>query len=829
MDVEQRYIKPSGELMWCRTVAVPTRRPDGAVVFDGVAVDVTDKKAAEAALRDSEERFRAIAEVSFDAVLVIEDGIITAVNGRASELLGYDKDELIGRQGLTLLAPAEQDKVRRRVEANLGGIFEATIVDRSGREIPVEVSATLIRVTGRRVRVVALRDQTARKRAEAELRDSEERYRRLVELLPYGIFVGDGVRFLYANNAAARIFGAASPADLLKIGLARLVHPDELPAAAARFRQVLDGAANAPFAERRCLRLDGSEFIAETAGTQITWQGKPAVLSVLHDTTDRRRSEAALRESEERYRKLVELCPLAIMVLDGQTILFANEAAAAMFAASSASELVGLDAWSLIHPDEREAASERNRMVLGENPRLPFVERRRIRLDGTEIVTESGVTAIPWGGRRAILGVIRDATERRQAEHVRREAAAIQGRQLAELQRAKERLEQQSIDLKRTAADLEFLRSEAERANAAKSRFLAMASHEMRQPVQALNLLTYSLAATARDADTLAIAEDMKRALSATEHLLGALLDINRLEAGVLTPETENFPLAALFERLSIEFKGPARDKNLDLRVVPSRAIVRSDFELLASIVRNFLSNAIKYTRAGKILLGARRCGSQTTIEVWDSGIGIPMDQQQRIFEEFFQLGSDGRHTEGLGLGLTIVERTAKLLGHRVNVRSVLGRGSMFSVTVPNARARSRRRRPQPAHAGRLPVDASVLIIDDHQDVLTAMARLLRKWKFKVEATDDAEAALVRLRAAPSLPDLVVVDHRLAGARSGIAVLDEIRRIVGRRIPALIITGDTSAAQVRAIEAAGYPYLHKPIDPERLRMLLPTLLTPTGG
>jgi PAS domain S-box-containing protein len=824
MDIEQRYVTPTGEIMWCRTVATPTARAAGAVVFDGVAVDVTDKKRAEAALRDSEERFRAITEVSFDAVCVIEEGIITAVNGRATELLGFDKSELIGRPALTLIPPADRDEVLRRAEAGLGGVYETTIFNRDERAVPIEVSATRLRLGGRGVRVVALRDQTESKRAEAELRDSEERYRRLVELLPSGIFVSDGKKFLFANHAAAKIFGADDPAKLVGASLDDLVHPDEYGSAAARIREVLRGASQVPFAERRCLKFDGSEFVADTAGTQITWRGRPAVLSVVHDATERRRSEAALRESEERYRKLVELCPLAILVLDGNSILFANDAAASMFGAKAASDLVGTRAPLLVHPDERQLARERNRQVLEEGAKMPFTERRRIRLDGTEVVTESAIAAITWGGRRAILGVIRDATERRQAEMERREAAAIQERQLAELKCAKERLEQQSADLKRTAADLEFLRAEAERANAAKSKFLATASHEMRQPLQALNLLTYSLAATARDRETLALAEDMKRALSATERLLSALLDINRLEAGVLTPEIENFPLSTLFDRLSIEFTGPAREKNLDLRVVRSRATVRSDFELLASIVRNFLSNAIKYTRTGTILLGARRRGKSTVIEVWDTGIGIPSDQHRKIFEEFFQLESGGRHNEGLGLGLTIVERTAKLLSHDVDVRSVVGRGSVFSVAVPNAHIPFRGRRPKSQPARDLPADVSVLVIDDHRDVLAAMERLLREWGLNVDATDDAETALARLQAAGPIPDLVVVDHRLTGKLSGIAVLDEIRRVVGRSVPSLIITGDTSAAQVRAIEAAGYPYFHKPIDPDRLRLLLPALL-----
>jgi len=277
-----------------------------------------------------------------------------------------------------------------------------------------------------------------------------------------------------------------------------------------------------------------------------------------------------------------------------------------------------------------------------------------------------------------------------------------------------------------------------------------------------------------------------------------------------------------------VEFVGQARDKNLGLRVVPTRTTVRSDFELLASIVRNFLSNSLKYTRSGQILLGARRHGAKTTVEVWDTGLGIPADQQTRIFEEFFQLETGGRHGDGLGLGLTIVERTAKLLGHRIGMRSELGKGSVFWVEVPLATSRTRRQRPVRPMSANLAAGISVLVIDDHPDVLAATVRLLRGWRILVDATDDPEKALARFRAGSRLPDLILADHRLAGEVSGITILDEIRRIAGRPVPSVVITGDTSAARMRTIESAGYPYLHKPIDPERLRTMIPTLLGSTG-
>jgi PAS domain S-box-containing protein len=824
MDVELRNIAPSGDVLWCRTMARPSRRPDGAVVWDGVTIDITDQKRAEFALRESEERFRGLVEASFDAIWIIEGGIITSVNGRAAELFGYDRTELIGRIACSLATEQSRKVIKQRVEGGSEGSFEAAIFHKNGHVVPVDVTFKHFGFGDRKVRIVAMRDCEERKRAEAALRESEERYRRLVEVSPYGIFVHADGGILFANDAAARMFGATSPGALASVPVLSLVHPDERNEVRRRLKQALRETRALPFAERRCLRIDGSEFTADSAAIKIAWKGGPAVLGVVSDATERKRAEDALRDSEERYRRVIEVSPLAILVHDGDLVLFANEAAATLFGAGTANDLVDTRWSDLIHPDEMEAARERTRLALAGHVALPFTQRRRRRLDGSEFIAESGITSINWNGRPAILGVIRDATERTRAEAARKEAAEIQARQLAELRQTKKRLETQSADLRRTAADLRRLSVSADRANATKSKFLATASHELRQPLQALNLLTYSLSTTARDGQTRMVVNEMRRALSATERLLNALLDINRLEAGVLTPEITSFSLVDLFERLRIELEGPSREKRLGFRVIPSRATVRSDFELLASIVRNFLQNAVKYTRAGRIVLGARRRGSKIRIEVWDTGIGIPEDQFTRIFDEFYQVGASGRHNEGLGLGLTIVERTAELLHHPINVRSVLGRGSVFSVTVPLAKGRRARRPAKPSPTRVIPKGRSALVIDDHVDVLAAMQRLLVEWGLEVEATDDVEAALARLRAGGRTPDVLIVDHRLPGPLTGITLLDEVRRIVGRSVPALVVTGDTSASQVRAIEAAGIPYLHKPIDPEKLRAGIAHLL-----
>ncbi len=371
--------------------------------------------------------------------------------------------------------------------------------------------------------------------------------------------------------------------------------------------------------------------------------------------------------------------------------------------------------------------------------------------------------------------------------------------------------------------ELQIARDRAEAANRAKSRFLAAASHDLRQPTQALGLFIATLRALARRpqlrGDEVAhIASRLQLAMEGLGRLLDGLLDVSRLEAGAVDVTLVPMPVQAVLTQVQNAFAGPAQAKGLALRVVPSRLWVRSDAVVLARIVSNLVANAVRYTERGSVLVGCRRRGRQVELQVIDTGVGIADDQQVRIFEEFYQVGEPDRDGErGLGLGLAIVQGSAVLLGAAIAVDSVPGRGSCFSVRLPGAEAVAAP--PATAADARAPSAREVLVVDDDPVIREAMHRLLEAWGQVVRSSASLDGAVAEARAHPRI-DLLLFDHRLAHGGTGVDAIDAVRAALGREVQAAIITGDTSPATLGAIRARGLPLLHKPLDEAELRALV---------
>jgi len=381
------------------------------------------------------------------------------------------------------------------------------------------------------------------------------------------------------------------------------------------------------------------------------------------------------------------------------------------------------------------------------------------------------------------------------------------------------------IGARKAAEDaLRTAHAEAERANQAKSRFLAAASHDLRQPLQALNMFVAALGATSLDARSREIIGAIEDSLHATNDLLDSLLDVSRLEAGVLQVNRRRLAIIDLLDRMEAEFAEPAREKGLKLRVVPSSAVVQTDPTLLDRILRNLTANAVRYTERGRVLIGCRRRGTMLRIEVRDTGIGIPASKLQAVFEEFYQIGNPERdRTRGLGLGLAIVDRIADLLGHRVDVWSQPGRGSLFSIAVPLAEPSASPDDRAPMRRGRL--DGAVIVaIDDEPAQLHAMTLLFRQWGCDVLAAHSAEEAITRLAASSRRPDAIVADYRLRDDRTGAEAIIALRDVMHAPIPGVILTGDTEPGRLAEAAASGFELLYKPVDPARLRELLMRLL-----
>jgi Na+/proline symporter/signal transduction histidine kinase/CheY-like chemotaxis protein len=383
------------------------------------------------------------------------------------------------------------------------------------------------------------------------------------------------------------------------------------------------------------------------------------------------------------------------------------------------------------------------------------------------------------------------------------------------------RVRERTAELTRLNAELARAKSSAEEANISKTRFLAAASHDILQPLNAARLYVTSLVERQRGGEDATLVANVDASLEAVEEILAALLDISRLDSGAMRPQISRFAIDDLLRRLEVEFTPLARAKGLELIFVSSSLSVRSDRRLLRRLLQNLVSNAIKYTPAGRVLVGCRRRGNKLRIDVYDTGIGIPASKRQAIFQEFHRLDEGAKVARGLGLGLSIVERIARVLDHEIEVHSDVGRGSHFSIQAPLSAARAAGE-VQPVPAGierRQLVGGVVLCIDNEPQILDGMQALLGGWGCLVLKAADVTQALNAIAAVKVEPNCLLVDYHLDQG-NGIAAVAELRRRFGEDLPAILITADRSP-QVRAeAQARGIQVLNKPLKPAALRALL---------
>jgi signal transduction histidine kinase len=355
----------------------------------------------------------------------------------------------------------------------------------------------------------------------------------------------------------------------------------------------------------------------------------------------------------------------------------------------------------------------------------------------------------------------------------------------------------------------------AEEANLAKSKFLAAASHDLRQPIHAQGLFLEVLARTKLSAAQYDALANARATWQASAEMLDTLLDFSRIEAGVVEPQMQVFHLQPLLNRIENELAPQADAKAIVYRSRETHAAVRSDPALIALILRNLVSNAIRYTEAGGVLVGCRVRGGQALLEVWDTGIGIEPTQHHEIFREFHQLGNAERdRRKGLGLGLAIAQGLARALGHELTLSSVPGRGSVFRLALPLSEVGVASDALDTVDGPTRVFDVRVLVIDDDEAVRSGMRQLLGAWGCRCDVADSIEDALALARANP--PGLVISDYRLRELRTGAEAIAALRAEFDPRLPALLITGDTAPQRLREARASGVPLLHKPVSPSQL-------------
>jgi signal transduction histidine kinase/CheY-like chemotaxis protein len=384
------------------------------------------------------------------------------------------------------------------------------------------------------------------------------------------------------------------------------------------------------------------------------------------------------------------------------------------------------------------------------------------------------------------------------------------------------RLVQEVAERKEAEAALLDAKAAAERANESKTNFLAAISHDLRQPLHAARLYLGEAAAWAANGSAGGLIGRAEAALDAMDDMLESLLDMARLDSGSWRVEPKTFALAPLLARLVEESQAAAQEAGLRLRYVPSSAVVHTDRRLLEQILRNLIGNAMRYTVRGSVLVGCRNRRGSVRIDVVDSGAGIPRDQWDLIFQEFHQLGTPSRQpAKGLGLGLAVVDRAARLIGAALEVDSRPGRGSRFSVSLP--------RQAQDALFGAQPATAAaangpVLLVEDNPEQRAAMTGLLEKWHCEVISVGCTGDALRELRQRGIVPRIIIMDEHAGNGAQGMVAVDDVRQFTGVRTPALLMTDDRAPAVRAAAQDAGIILMSEPVAPSKLRATVTYLL-----
>jgi PAS domain S-box-containing protein len=527
----------------------------------------------------------------------------------------------------------------------------------------------------------------------------------------------------------------------------------------------------------------------------------------------------ALEFSKELLESTIENVSQGISVVDaGQRVVAWNRRYLEMYGYPPGFVRVGRPVQDLLHFN-----AERGELGFGDpeelvDRRLEHLRRgtpyvfQRVRRDGT--VLEIRGNPMPGGG---FVTSYTDVTEYKRNEEALQEANELLER------RVRERTQALSV----MNEELRAAKGEAERANLSKTRFLAAAGHDLLQPLNAAGLFAGALAQKLAGAEQRSLLADLEGCLNGAESLLSDLLDISKLDAGVIRKDVADCPLGELFAELDKEFRMQARARGLEMHIHDTCCAALTDRKLLKRVLQNYLSNALRYTSRGRVILGVRRCERGLRIEVWDTGAGIPESQQARVFEEFFRGGArrPGQEGEGFGLGLAIVERIARVLGHRIGLRSSPDRGSVFWIELPRGAARPAQAAPvaDPGPGDSL-AGVRVLCIDNDPAALKALSSLLGAWGCEVWASAGIEELVAGDGLAGFRPDLLIVDFHLDGGATGLDVLRHLRSVEGVAAPALMVSADASEQVRSEADAADCVFLRKPLKPLQLRSALRRLL-----
>lgn len=543
---------------------------------------------------------------------------------------------------------------------------------------------------------------------------------------------------------------------------------------------------------------------------------------------------AELEAERNRYKWLFDNALHGIFQGDLRGgLLSCNPAMAQMCGFESSDELVG----SVVRLREQLFCSVHDfdhvRLSLLSDGQVRARELGLRRRDGQVVDVALTLLRRPDLGPEVVEAFVADITERQQArrrlEELNLELEARVKDRTRELREANAGLRREIGEREKIEAELVVAIQSAEEANRSKDKYLAAASHDLLQPLNAARLLVSTLQDRPLPVEESRLIDRVHRALEGAEDLLADLLDISKLDQQAIKPDLTYIDTEDLIQSLATEFEPVADNAGLQLRVRSRPGIIHSDARMMTRILRNLLTNAFRYTESGSVFLNVRPRGGDLHLEVWDSGVGIPADRLEDIFREFHQLTAP--HTggrKGVGLGLAIVDRMVRMLGHRIEVTSRPGVGSRFTVVVPQAAQAHRAPAAQSVAVAMEPHSLTgrrVLVIDNEPDILVSMRALLEQWGCDVQTAENADMALALQQADLPAPEAVLADYHLNDGRTGCEAIYAVRRQLQQDVPAAIITADRSDACRQFLKTQYFPVLNKPVKPNRLRALLTSLLS----
>lgn len=747
----------------------------------------------------NEQHFYNLIDASPDACLIVShDGAIIYLNHIACELFGYTADEILG-QKIEVLIPDRYRKLhpQHRTVFNETGASRAMgegidlfAIRKNGVEFSIEVSLSAIKVDDGSLIMATVRDITHQKIRESTLTGILER-----SVNEIYIFDAISLKFITVNQSARENLGYSSESlnDMTPVD----IKPDYDETRFTKLLKKIKGNTQAKFEfETIHQRADGSRYPVEINLQYMQFESRPVYVAISQDMSDHQAASDAIEMNKLVLNASTNgIVIFEIKQVEGKnigTIIYCNNAYVEMTGYTS-DEIIGSDASVMLNNDFEQAGVKETQAAFNKEQAAKVI-LRVYRKSGEMYWNEVTLSPVHSdnGELTHFISINQDITNDIEAKEV---------------------LEQTVTD---RTQELYVARHLAEKSTASKSRFLAAASHDLRQPLQSINLYISALNRRTNSNKNKEILGKIEKSSETMRTLLDALLDISQLESGSVKPTFKSFQLNNLFENVQASLQPLAEEKGLKLTSEATNQTLFSDIALLSRIVDNFVTNAIRYTDSGGVTLKSVDIGNSVRIEIHDTGAGIAEQEQQAIFEEYYQLDNDERdRNEGLGLGLSIVKHIAKLLDLKLNVQSSLGKGSVFSVEVPLAEDKTSKsqdtkvRTNSPTHK-----ITNILVIDDDPAILDATTLLLESEGFLISSAANATEVESHLQNGIR-PDFIISDYRLPG-KNGIEVVKDIRAHLDYTCPVVLMTGDTSSSEITSQNLSACTVLHKPVDVDQL-------------